>query len=137
MKWLYNNREFNEELAERYFGFVYLITHKDTGKFYIGKKQFHSSRKMTPKELRECDDRRRKRTRKQSNWRTYNSSSIELESDIKAYGEDAFYFEILYLAPDAINLTYYELKYQFHYDVLIRESYNKTIHGTFYKGRIK
>lgn len=137
MKWMRNNHVFNEDLAERYFGFVYKITHKDSGKEYIGKKNFHSNRKMTAKELKECEDKRRKRVRKQSNWKTYNSSCTELQGDIAAYGEDAFEFEILCLCENSLNLSYWEEYFQFLHQVLIKESYNKNISGKYYSGRIK
>lgn len=136
-KWLYNNRIFNEELAERYFGFVYKITHKESSREYIGKKQFHSNTKMTPKELRECEDKRRKRVRKQSNWKTYNSSCKELQGDISAYGEDAFEFEILCLCENSVNCSYWEEYYQFKHNVLLKDSYNKNISGKYFAGRIK
>ena len=36
--WTYNGRVFTQDMAEDYFGFVYLITNTKTGMKYIGKK---------------------------------------------------------------------------------------------------
>lgn len=37
MTWLYESREITE-ISEEYAGFVYVITNKQTGRQYIGKK---------------------------------------------------------------------------------------------------
>ena len=44
INWLYNNNDFTEEQIGDNYGFVYLITNLKTGKKYIGKKFFYSSK---------------------------------------------------------------------------------------------
>jgi len=56
--WIYNDKEY-VDTPEEYQGFVYLITELDTGKKYIGKKNF-----WRPKTLPKNSKRnRRVRTR--------------------------------------------------------------------------
>lgn len=104
---------------ENYEGFVYKITHKESGCFYIGRKSFW---------------RRNKRGRKlgESNWRTYKSSCKPLKEDIKNGGSDNFTFEILHFCMTRKSLTYWELAEQFKRDVLLINSYNSNISGKFF-----
>lgn len=57
-------------------GFVYLIKNKVTGEWYIGKKSFWS--RVTEK--RKSDPKYGKRVTKESDWRTYQSSSDVVSS---------------------------------------------------------
>ncbi len=41
--WIYNNKPL-EEIPEKAYGYVYLITNNQTGKKYIGKKLFWFSK---------------------------------------------------------------------------------------------
>ena len=62
--WLFDNEEFTIT-PEEYQGFVYVITELDTGKKYIGKKNF-----WKPKTLPITKSRKRRvRTRIESNWK--------------------------------------------------------------------
>jgi hypothetical protein len=45
MNWLHKNIEITEEvIPEEAVGFIYMITHIPTGKYYIGKKSLESVR---------------------------------------------------------------------------------------------
>ena len=46
--WIYEGKEFkpDDELLYAHGGFVYLVTEKETGKKYIGKKFFRNSKKL-------------------------------------------------------------------------------------------
>jgi hypothetical protein len=119
--WLYDGREFSEEDIGDAFGFVYRITNTTNGKDYIGKKFFTKSKTKVIKG-------RRKRSRISSDWIQYYSSSEELNSDVKLLGEENFRREILRLCYSRSECTYYEAKYQFAEDVLLRDdSYCKWI----------
>lgn len=99
-----------------HFGFVYQITHKESGKSYIGCKHLYRYKKT-------------KRTT-ESNWKYYCSSSKYLEPDIKKFGKRAFSFVILLLCKNKRDLYYNEMKVQVDLDVLGSDNYyNKNIGG--------
>ena len=140
--WTYQNQEITtiDQIPEGTFGYIYLITNILTNKFYVGKKQLSSNRKakLTKKEklLPENKRKRFKRVIKETDWLTYWGSSDELKQDIEKLGIENFKREILCFCSTKMNLSYYEVHYQFKYDVLFKDSYNKNILGKFYKGKI-
>lgn len=120
-----------------WFGFIYLIVNKDTGKQYIGKKMFTSKKSFQVK-------KKKKSKRVESDWREYTSSSDDVKADIEALGKDHFDFMILWLCSGKAELTYMEEKYQYQYDVIFatlpngdRQFYNKTLGHKFYAGVAK
>ena len=141
--WLYSIDGFKMELSDDFttdsFGFIYKITNLETGKFYIGKKAFiHSKKKkLTKKEKAEQSGPGRKPTSKvvqvESDWKKYWGSSKELLSDVKLLGEDKFERLIISTCPNKKHLTYSELFYQIHYNVLVVDSYNDNILGKFFR----
>jgi hypothetical protein len=99
-----------------HFGFVYQITHKESGKSYIGCKHLYRYKK-------------KKRTT-ESTWKYYCSSSKYLEPDIQKLGKRAFTFVILLLCKNKRDLYYNEMKVQVDLDVLGSDMfYNKNIGG--------
>lgn len=103
------------------FGFIYEITNKINGKFYIGKKQ--CSRKIKRKPLK--GKSRNRIDHVESDWKEYFSSSNDLQEDIKKYGKENFTFTILRLCDSKWELSYFEAKEQMARDVLLSEcSYN-------------
>lgn len=115
--WLYDEKEFNET-PEEYQGFVYQITELSTGKKYIGKKNFWS-----PKTLPKNSKRPRKiKTRVESNWREYYGSNKELQENAKENQKD-YKKVILKLCKTKGEMSYYEAKLQFKYDVLLSDEY--------------
>jgi len=74
--WLLNEDVY---IFENMFGFIYEITNKVNGKKYIGKKQ--CVRKIRRKPLK--GKTRNRIDHKESDWKTYTSSSSELNEDIK------------------------------------------------------
>ena len=116
--WVYNNKEFNQT-PDEFQGFVYMITEKDTGKKYIGKKFF-----WKPKVLPVTKSRKRRvRTRVESDWRTYYGSSKEVQTLVEEKGKDNYIREILKLCKTKGECSYYEAKYQFEFDVLLSDEY--------------
>ena len=119
--WYYNNKIFEptEDELSVYVGFVYVITELDTNKKYIGKKFFWSIRKLPP-----LKGQKRKRTKKtMSDWKDYYGSSEELKSLVESKGGDAYRRDILKLCKTKGECSYYEAKYQFEKDVLLRDDY--------------
>lgn len=140
--WLHEEKviEKIEDFPQGTFGFIYIITNEETGRFYVGKKfLYHNKKKkLTKKELAEQTGPGRKSLTKvvteESDWITYWGSSKELREDIKKLGEYKFKRQILYFARNKKELTYYEVKYQIINDVLLSPlSYNDNILGKFYK----
>jgi len=116
--WVYNDKEFNET-PEEFQGFVYMVTEKDTGKKYIGKKFFWKPKTLPITKTR----KRRVRTRAESNWREYYGSSKEVQSLVESKGKDNYKREILRLCKTKGECSYYEAKLQFQYDVLLSDEY--------------
>lgn len=116
-------------------GFVYKITNLKTGKFYIGKKSLHATRKtrLSKKEKTTTGTRKIfKRVVKESDWLTYHGSSADLKHDVGKLGPEFFKREILELCCTKKYLTYCELSYQIKHDVLKSNSYNGNILGRYY-----
>ena len=116
--WYYDNEQF-DTTPEDYQGFVYLITELDTDKKYIGKKNF-----WNPKTLPITNTRKRRvRTRADSDWRSYFSSSSEVQQLVESKGEKNYKREILKLCKTKGEMSYFEAKLQFEHDVLLRNDY--------------
>lgn len=140
--WLYNNKIINNisDLEIKTFGFIYKITNKENGKFYIGKKQLQNKTnvKLGKKELAELPIKRgrtpsKKQVIKESNWLTYWGSCKPLLEDVKNLGEDKFKKEILKLCNSKKQLTYYEAYFQMKEEVLFIDSYNDHILSHYYR----
>lgn len=119
--WYYEDKEYNpsEDELSNWVGFVYLITEKETGKKYVGKKFFWSTRKLPP-----LKGQKRRRTKKtQSDWMKYYGSSEELKLLVEERGGDAYHREILHLCKTKGECSYLEAKEQFDRDVLLRDDY--------------
>ena len=108
-----------KEIPEDAFGFIYLITNNINNKKYIGKKQIVSKRKLKP--LKGKINKRSKII--ETDWKTYSSSSFDVQNDIKKYGKENFSFEILKFCYSKSEMAYYEAKEQFDKDALISENY--------------
>lgn len=137
--WIYNGQPIVELDIDKYYGFIYKITNKETGKFYIGKKNLHSYKTQIKHILNEQTGRMNKVRDilvSESNWRDYFSSSLEIRNEIKVFGKSAFTREILLLVRTKKQLTYYEAKYQFMTGCLEPgvNSYNDNIFGRFFPG---
>ena len=140
--WLYNEKviENIEDFPQDTFGFIYIVTHKPTGKSYIGKKVLYHNvkKKLTKKELAEQTGPGRKSATKvvakESDWKTYYGSAKPILELIKGGKQEEFTREILKLVPNKKLLTYYECKFLFEYGVLENPDgyFNDNILGKFY-----
>ena len=128
MTWTFQNQPV-EQLPDDCIGFVYLITNNTNGRMYIGKKlaKFSKTTQKTIKLKNGTKKKRKIRSKVDSDWRDYWSSSDELKSDVVKLGESNFIREILRFCNSKNELSYYEAKYQFDYDVLLDE--NKWYNG--------
>ena len=116
--WYYNNELF-DLTPEEYQGFVYQITEIYTDKKYIGKKNFWKPKILPINKTR----KRRVRTRVESDWKTYFSSSSQIQKLVEESGEEKFKREILKLCKTKGEMSYYEAKLQFENNVLFRDDY--------------
>jgi hypothetical protein len=141
--WLYKQEQINEisKFPENTFGFIYRIIHKPTGKSYIGKKfLFHNRKvKLTKKDLELYEGQVGRKPsykviQKESDWKTYWGSNIELKELLKTEPKENFEKDILKFASTKKLLTYYETKYLFVYEVLEKpeEFWNFNILGKFF-----
>lgn len=97
--WIYH-----EQLDfENAFGFVYLIIRKSTGMMYLGKKFFRGAGKSNKG--------------KQSNWRTYTSSSKDINAMIEEAGLVDFEFHVLEQYYTRGGLSWAETWSQCHVEV--------------------
>ena len=101
------------------YGFIYIITNNVTGKMYIGKKQIKTVKKLKPLKGR----KNKRHFDIETDWKTYTSSSNDLNADIEKYGKDKFTFQIVQFCESKFELAYYEAKKQFDLDVLLKEGY--------------
>lgn len=122
--WLYKDKELTEVPKDAY-GFVYKITNLLDGRMYIGRKYFWSVRKVKGK---------KKRVKKESDWRTYYGSSADLCLDVETFGEESFKREILSLHDTKGQVNYAEIQLQFEYDVLF--CLNKNAQRVYYNRNI-
>jgi hypothetical protein len=143
MSWTYNQNEIGDisQFPENTYGFVYMTTHKATGKAYIGKKVLYHTKKMKigKRELAKMEHVVGRRPSyklavKESDWKTYYGSQAGIKQILQEDGPDAFQREILKFAPSKKLLTYYEVQYQMIYQVLEKpeEYFNDNILGKFY-----
>ena len=140
--WLYNKKviENIEDFPQDTFGFIYIVTHRPTGKSYIGKKVLYHNvkKKLTKKELAEQTGPGRKSATKvvakESDWKTYYGSAKPILELIKDGKQEEFTREIIQLVPNKKLLTYYECKLLFQYGVLENPNYyyNDNILGKFF-----
>jgi len=122
------------------FGFIYIIKNTITGQYYIGKKfLFHNTkRKIGKKEKALIEGKGRRpdfeRVTKESDWKSYFSSSEIIKEDVKQNGSDHYTREILEFAYSKKGLSYLEIKTQFIMDVLVDKlSLNDNINGRYFK----
>jgi hypothetical protein len=107
------------KITEETFGFIYLITNLINNKKYIGKKQCISKFKRKP-----LKGKKNKRIEyKESDWKSYTSSSTELNTDIVKLGKDKFKFEIIKECSSKWELAYEEIKEQLKREVLLHDDY--------------
>ena len=116
--WTFNDEEYNIT-PEEYQGFVYQITELHTNKKYIGKKNFWKPKILPINKKR----KRRVRKRVESDWKTYFSSSQQIQRIVEEAGEDKFKREILKLCKTKGEMSYHEAKLQFEHNVLLRDDY--------------
>ncbi len=108
-----------ETLPDDCEGFVYLITNLTNDKKYVGKKLARF--KVTRPPLKGKKNKRR--SSKESDWKTYWGSSDHLNADVASLGEENFTREILHYCQSRGMPSYLEAKEQFDREVLLSDEY--------------
>ena len=135
---LINNESFD---INEYEGYIYITTILDTDRKYIGKKNFfhNTNVKLGKKELANLPTARgkkpsKKKVTKESDWKTYYGSAQEIKDSVKQYPKERITRTLICLCKSKKELTYYECKYLFDYNVLEPNSgfINDNILGKFY-----
>jgi hypothetical protein len=112
--WIYDNKEFTEEMISEYVGFVYEITNLNNGRKYVGKKSFTKSKTYQK-------NKRKKRKRVSSDWIAYTGSNEQLNEDI-GLGHQVSK-KILHLCKSKGWMTYLETKEILVRDCIISDEY--------------
>lgn len=114
--WLYENKEFTEELIQDNVGYVYIILNNLTGKRYIGKKLFTAAKTKQVKG-------KKKKYRVSSDWQNYYGSNKELQDDVLKFGTENFTRKILMLCKTRSIANYMESYYIFSSHALCSDLY--------------
>jgi len=128
-EWTYNNKPFDSDMIEDYIGFVYEVYDTEAKMKYIGKKKFWS--KVTKPPLKGKKNKRR--SLKESDWKSYYGSSEEVKSLVENTGEWRFKRKIIRLCKTLGEMSYYEMKEQLDNDVLLKP---KKYYNAFVGGKI-
>jgi len=135
---LINNPAFD---INQYYGYIYMTTNLENGRQYIGKKIFKNTnnKKLGKKELTSLPTQRgrtptKKKVITESNWKTYYGSADEVKEWVKHTPPEKLQRVVLRLCLSSKELTYYETKYLFEYDVLSDDKrwVNSNILGKFF-----
>ena len=124
-------RPFTDSDVRDFFGFVYRITNRTTGRQYLGRKVFWFKRKPPGG---------KRKVKKPSDWKKYYGSSDELKADVKELGKENFHREILSLHKTLGQTNFAETEALFKYNVLREKMedgsplyYNHNILGRYYR----
>lgn len=115
LPWIYQGASF-EEVPKGIVSFVYLLTDTITGKKYIGKKSFVTV-------STEMVKGRRKHTRRESDWKKYYSSNLDIMALVKGGNHARFTREILHLCKTKGTASYLEAKEIFARGALETDEY--------------
>lgn len=116
--WTYENKEFTSDMIGDAIGFVYEITDTTNGMKYIGKKRFLS--KVTRPPLKGKKNKRR--SVKESDWKTYCGSSEEVKALVEVHGLERFDRKILRICKTLGEMSYFETKFHIDKEVLFKPS---------------
>ena len=131
MVWLYKGVPLEDSMIpDKAVGFIYQLTRLSTGQRYIG-------RKLLTKAHRRQKNKKIIRTRVESDWREYWSSSPEVKLLVEEEGTDNFVREVLVFAQSKGQLNYLEEKFLYCVGALESEHWlNSNIRSKMYKRNI-
>jgi hypothetical protein len=128
--WTHNNATFELSDLSAYYGFVYCITNRLTGKKYIGRKYFTEAKRRQVKG-------KKKTFRVESNWKDYWGSNSQLLAEIEQHGQESFDRKIVRLCKTRGETNYWEAKLIFSHDAVISEHfYNSWVSAKVHRKHI-
>jgi hypothetical protein len=129
--WIYEGKEFTQEMVDLWFGFVYLIINLENNKKYVGKKLFSQSKPYQK-------NGKKKKRRVPSDWEEYYGSSEELLKDVEELGKDKFKRTIIHLCKTRGMCSYLEAREQMDRRVIESDDYyNRYIQVRINQNHIK
>jgi len=119
-EWTYSGNPITE-IESSFVGFIYVITHIDTGKRYFGKKNAFFKKTSLKVVMLKNGTKKKKKIRSlvPSDWSSYYGSSDSLKKDIDLFGKEKFSREILMFCTSLSSMSYQEAKIQFTTDALL------------------
>lgn len=136
--WIYQGQEITN-LPDDCVGFVYIITNNTNNRKYIGKKLAKFSKTTYKTVTLKNGNKKKKKIKSKidSDWRDYWSSSDELKKDVETLGPENFTREILFICHSKAECSYVEAKEQFTNRVLeSKDWYNGHIQVRVHKNHI-
>ena len=129
--WIYEEKIFDSDQIQDYYGFVYLIRNTLNHRSYIGRKYFWQFR--TPKG-------KSRKVKSESDWKKYYGSCPELKEDIQKFGKENFTRNILSLHRTKGKTNFEETRQLFINGVLTEsledgtpEFYNSNILSRYFR----
>ena len=124
--WIYNNKPV-EAPTKGSIGFIYRITSKIDGRYYIGRKNLLKTSYKTTKGIK-------KKVMVESDWKDYFSSSPSLIEEITEGGMENYTREILLFCPTKATILLAE-EYFLHVSgsMFDAKCYNQNIRATIMK----
>lgn len=105
-EWLHNNKILSDdEIPEKAYGFLYIITHIPSGKRYLGRKYLTKAKTKTVKG-------KKIKSRISSDWKDYWGSSPYLLEWIEKEGKENFTREIILWSNGRGELNFLEVEMQ-------------------------
>ena len=138
MSWYFQN-DIVETLPDDCVGFVYLIENLTNNRKYIGKKlsKFSKTTYKTVTLKNGTKKKKKIRSKIDSDWKDYWSSSDELKKDVELLGKENFKREILFYCKSKSECSYIEAREQFSRRVLeTSEYYNGHVQVRVHKNHI-
>lgn len=136
--WIYQGQEITN-LPDDCVGFVYIITNNTNNRKYIGKKLAKFSKTTYKTVTLKNGNKKKKKIKSKidSDWRDYWSSSDELKKDVETLGTENFTREILFICHSKAECSYVELREQMLRKVLESdEYYNGHVQARIHKRHI-
>lgn len=131
MTWLYKGAVLTDDMIpDKSIGFIYILTYLPTKQQYIG-------RKLLTKAHRRQKNKKIIRSRVESDWREYWSSSPDVKQLVESEGTDKFVREVLMFAQSKGQLNYLEEKFLYCVGALESEHWlNSNIRAKMFKRNI-